>query len=80
MTDGDIIMFLQRFLAAQSIDALCPRLQRWRSQLATRGITSVDDPRASDWLSLFVLQASPVGNPRVEHNLRDVLGVRPYKG
>jgi hypothetical protein len=80
MTDRDIVMFLRQFLATQSIDALLPRLQRWRKQLATRGIRGIDDPGASDWLSLFVLQASPVGNPRIEHNLRDVLGIRPYKG
>lgn len=80
MTDRDVVMFLRQFLAAQSIDALRPQLQRWRKQLASRGIESLDALTVSDWLSLFALQASPVGNTRIEHNLRDVLGIRPYKG
>lgn len=80
MTDDDILRFLRRYLAAQSVETLRHSFGHWRTRLASFGVTDMEDPRASDFLSLFVLQAASIGNPRIEHNLRDILGIRPYKG
>jgi hypothetical protein len=41
------------------------------------------DPRdtlVTNMLVLFVRQASSERNARIEHNLRDLVGVRPFKG
>jgi len=60
---------------------------RWRRYLDERGVTYIPSPLSTDpadalvtnLLSLQVRQASLVRNPEIEHNLRNLVGVRPYK-
>jgi hypothetical protein len=76
-------------LVAPSVDSLRPDFPRWRQQLLARGVTRIPsspwsaddcDTLAANMLSLFVRQASSERNAGIEHNLRDLAGVRPYKG
>jgi hypothetical protein len=80
VTDDDLADYLRPYLAAPSIDTLRPDFPRWRSFLASKGITGVDDPAAANWIALAVHQASPEDHSAIAHNLRNITGVRLYKG
>lgn len=87
MTDAECIeRYLRPHLAAQSIEVLRPDFPRWARQLHARGIhqmpVSLGDP-GGDLIDLFVLQASPdrdTNKAALAHSIRDVTGIRPYKG
>jgi len=87
VTDEALEQFLRPFLAAQSIEACRSAFPRWRHQLALQGIdhvpsplsTAPSDARAVNLLCLLVRQHSDHRDPMVEHNLRNVAGIRPYK-
>jgi len=87
LTDEDLEDFLRPHLAAQSIEACRSAFPRWRHQLALEGIdhvpsplsTAPSDARAVNLLCLLVRQHSDHRDAAMEHNLRNVAGVRPYK-
>ncbi len=76
-------------LITPSVDSLRSAFPRWRRQLLARDVARIPsspwsadarDTLANNMLSLFVRQASSERNAEIEHNLRDLVGVRPYKG
>ena len=90
LSENEIERWLfQSGLCVQSVEALRPALPRWRRQLLERGVLHIPrtpwstdgcDTLASNMLSLLVRQAALERNAAIEHNLRDLVGVRPYKG
>jgi hypothetical protein len=77
-------------LAPQSIDALRPDFPRWVRRLRSEGVThtptapwttSLADIRASNLLCQFIRQAAPAPyrDQTIEHNLRNLAGIRPHK-
>jgi hypothetical protein len=74
-------------LTAPSVEALRRHFPRWRRYLTERGVTEIPSPLSADpvdtdpsnVLCLLVRQASLVRDPAMEHNLRNLVGVRPYK-
>jgi hypothetical protein len=76
-------------LIASSVTALRPDFPRWRRQLLARGVSRIPlslrsadggEALATNMLSLLVRQASDERNPAIEHNLRNLVGARPFKG
>jgi hypothetical protein len=89
MNDEDFERLLRPYLAAQSLAALRPHFARWPGFLRQHGITRLptspwsndrEEARAIDFVSLLARQCFPRRDKKTEHILRDVLGVRPYKG
>lgn len=74
-----------------SVERLRPDLSRWVARLRRRGVTyvpslthatgsAIDDVRAHNEINLLVRQASlNRGDRSVEHALRNLSRVRPYK-
>jgi hypothetical protein len=74
-------------LVAQSLDALRPSFPRWVGRLQALGVTNIptsalsSDAQAVNLLSQFIRQAAPAAyrDHAVEHNLRNLTGIRPPK-
>lgn len=76
-------------LATQSVEALLPHLERWERRLRHLGFSSVPscpwlpasfaEVQAGNHLALLIRQASSVRNPDIEHELRNLTAIRPYK-
>jgi hypothetical protein len=69
-------------LTAPSLAELRPQYPRWIARLREWGVDPIpaaltDD--GSNLLLLLVRQAMPERNPSLEHDLRNLTGVRPYK-
>lgn len=89
MRDSMVSFMLFSGLVAQSVEALLPKLGRWERQLRERGFTSVpsypwsaasfEEVQAGNLLNLLIRQGSLDRNARIEHELRNLTGVRPYK-
>jgi hypothetical protein len=85
-----IVQYLYRSgWVAQSVQAVLPELPRWERRQPSRGITRVPTLPSRSWssteshahneLNLLMKQASVIRNPSLEHQLRNLTGVRPYK-
>lgn len=86
-----IVEYLQRSgCVPQSIERIRPELPRWERRLRARGVseipllesrawTSPVSARAHNELALLIRQASLARESAVEHQLRNLTGVRPYK-
>jgi hypothetical protein len=89
VTDEDRIEFfaIRSGLVAQSLDALRPKFHRWVRRLHALGVTDIPtsplsgDARAVNLLSQFIRQAvpAPYRDRSIEHNLRNLTGIRPPK-
>ncbi len=76
-------------LAAQSVEALLPHLERWERRLRKLGFSSVpsrpwlpasfEEMQAGNHLALLIRQAASLRSSGIEHELRNLTGVRPYK-
>jgi hypothetical protein len=77
----------QSGLVAQSLDVVRPDFGRWVRELRRRGVTSIppvrskrpEDALASNILILLIKQSMHQRNAAVEHELRNLVRVRPYK-
>lgn len=87
MTDvGAVEAFLLRSgWVAQSVDAVRPELPRWVLYLRKKGVTQVPnspltgEAHATNLLTLLARQGSKERDSTIEHELRNLTGVRPYK-
>jgi hypothetical protein len=77
-------------LVPQSVEALEPDLLRWERHLRQRGVNfipplisrtwcSPTEARAHNELALLLAQGFAERQPWVEHELRNLVGIRPYK-
>ena len=72
-------------LVRQSIEAIRPLLPRGERWLQSLGIDAVPrrpgqrPARAENLLNLFLRQAATVRDAEVEHGLRNLTGIRPFK-
>jgi hypothetical protein len=89
ITDAELEEFLYRSgMAPQSVEAYRPKFPRWTRHLTAAGIdhvpsplsTSPADTMAVNELCLLARQGAKDRNASIEHNLRDVTGIRPFKG
>jgi hypothetical protein len=75
---------------AQAVQAVLPELPRWERRLRDRGIMYVShrfrhgpghglSPKLFNELNLLMGQASTIRDPSLEHQLRNLTGVRPFK-
>jgi hypothetical protein len=85
-----IIEYLRRSgWVPQSVEAVLPNVPRWERQLRVRGIDAIPrlgvpapsaaEARAHNELNLLMRQASQHRDAALEHHLRNLTGVRPYK-
>jgi hypothetical protein len=82
-SDDDLVRWLYRNgLMAQSVERCKPLFPRWRRFLEENEVSSINPAGAhcSNLLNLLVRQAADVRIPAIEHNLRDLARIRPYKG
>jgi hypothetical protein len=87
MTDVEAIKawLLRSGWVAQSVDAVMEELPRWVQYLRSKGVTQIPDSpltgsaEANNWLSLLARQSSDVRDSAIEHELRNLTGIRPYK-
>jgi hypothetical protein len=87
VTYQDFEEFLRPSLAEQSMVALRRHFPRWRRRLALQGIEAVPSPMSSDpddapainTMTLLVRQASKERDAGIEHQLRNLTCIRPYK-
>jgi len=86
----DIIHYLYRSgWVRQSVDAVGDQLPRWERRLRSPGITAISrlpsrswsrkESRAHNQLNLVMRQASRERDSALEHQLRILTAVRPYK-
>lgn len=74
-------------MAAQSVVSLRPRFPRWIRHLESQGITTWPDPysfrpydsHAMNVIVQLIREGSAERDPAIEHNLRNMTGVRPWK-
>lgn len=87
---ADIIKYMYRSgWVFQSVEAVRPKLPRWERLLRTSGVTAIPtlpsrswsaaDSRAHNMLNLLMRQASKDRDKPLEHGLRNLTRVRPYK-
>jgi hypothetical protein len=83
---GAIVEYMRRAgLVPQSIEAALPELPRWEGRLRKRGIEAAPrypgqgPVRAENELNLLIRQGSRVRDATIEHQLRNLTGVRPPK-
>lgn len=75
-------------MTAPSVEAYRRAFPRWRARLISLGVDRVPpfpayssaDVRATNHLTLLIKQGAAVRDPAGEHNIRNLTGVRPYKG
>jgi hypothetical protein len=93
ITDDDFVDFLlHSTVSGQSVEAVRPDFERWRGFLESIGVTDLApfrssknaaDDRAASAVCLLALQAAPHKGDhrwgRLTHELRAVLGSRPWK-
>lgn len=78
---------LQSGLTELSVASLRPALPRWTEFLRSHGVTSIpeipsrvpNDGYATNLLCLLVKQTKPVRVGPDEHELRNLIGIRPFK-
>jgi hypothetical protein len=86
----DIVWYLRRSgWVAQSVEGVLPDLPRWEKRLRSRGVTAIPllgsrswspaEARAHNELNLLMRQAAKVRDPSMEHQLRNLTRIRPYK-
>ncbi len=86
----DIIDYLRRSgWVTQSVEAVLPEIPRWERHLRSRGVETIPRLGARSWsaaearahneLNLLMRQASRKRDSAVEHDLRNLTGIRPYK-
>jgi hypothetical protein len=85
----DIVAYVWRQgLVRQSVEHLLPEMPRWEQFLRGHGVTEI--PRrgrpwsparsfAENLLNLLIRQSAIDRDPALEHQLRNLTGVRPYK-
>jgi hypothetical protein len=86
MTDVEAIELyaLHSGFTMLAILELRPELARIARQMHERGVTRIPshlwtaDGQASNLLILLLRQASKVRNPKIEHDLRNLTGIRCY--
>jgi hypothetical protein len=76
-------------LVPQSVDELLPELPRWERHLRRRGISSIPSLPVRDYsptaawacneLNLLIRQSARRRDSQVEHDLRNLTRIRPYK-
>jgi hypothetical protein len=72
-------------LAPQSVEELRLKFPRMVRYMHEQGVTQIPvspltaDARASSLLSLIIRQASKERNASIEHDLRNLTRIRPYK-
>lgn len=72
-------------LVRQSVEAIRPLLPRAERWLRSLGVDAVPrrpgqgPARAENLVNLFIRQAAKVRDPQVEHMLRNLTGIRPFK-
>ena len=85
-----IVQYLHRSgWVAQSVQAVLPELPRWERRLRDRGVMYVPllpsrswswaESQAHNELNLLMRQASMIRDPSLEHQLRNLTGVRAFK-
>jgi hypothetical protein len=87
MTDVESVESYAVFsgLAAQSVEALRPKFPRWARYLRDHGVTRIPkwpltaDAHACNLLNLLIRQGSKERNASIEHDLRNLTRIRPYK-
>jgi hypothetical protein len=87
MTDVECIesYVIRSGLAAQSVEVLRPEFPRWAEYLRAKGVDQIpaspltEDGFASSLLSLLIRQGSKERNASIEHELRNLTRIRPYK-
>jgi hypothetical protein len=87
MTDVEAIesYLVHSGLAPPSVDALRPEFPRWARHLRERGVTEIPDSpltvgaHASNLLSLLTRQGSKQRHSSIEHDLRNLTRMRPWK-
>jgi hypothetical protein len=82
---NDVVAYLSRFMARQSIEAMLPDMPRWIRRLHTYGVDTVPlslGSASAQYIDLFALQSSSEPSAqRMAHDVRDTLpSIRPYKG
>lgn len=84
----DIEQLLRYSLVPQSIDQLRPDFPRWCRRLEAEGVHTLPagphlagptDEKGMNWLAQLVRQAAPEHDADVEHHLRNMTGVRPWR-
>jgi len=87
---ADIVHYLRRSgWVAQSVAAVNDELPRWEIRLRSLGINEIPklpsrswsgaESRAHNHLNLLMRQAARERDAALEHNLRNLTAVRPYK-
>lgn len=85
-----IVRYLYRSgWVTQSVQRVLSQLPRWEQRLRSRGITRIPvlpsrswswaESRAHNELNLLMRQASLVRDSSLEHQLRNLTAVRPFK-
>lgn len=91
LTVDDIERAVRPYCAEQSIQTMRPKFERWVRFLTGAGIDRISSPheldpttvhkhaQAMNTLALLVRQATADRNSAIEHQLRNLTGIRPYK-
>lgn len=86
----EIVSYLRRSgWVSQSVQAVFPDLPRWERHLRLRGVTAIPSLGSAPWsssasrahneLALLMRQASRDRDSAIEHQLRNLTGIRRYK-
>ncbi len=87
----EIVKYLRRSgWVSQSVKMVLPDLPRWERYLRSRGVTSIPPLGSRSWsprtasrayneLNLLMRQASRDRDSAIEHQLRNLTGIRRYK-
>ncbi len=86
----DIVAYVWRQgLVRQSVERMLPEIPRWEQFLRVHGVTEIPRrghpwsptrSRAENLLNLLIRQSAIERDSTLEHGLRNLTGVRPYKG
>jgi hypothetical protein len=69
----------------QSVDAALPKLDRWERRLRSLGVDTVPGrpgqgpARAENMLNLVIRQSARMRDSQIEHALRNLTLIRPFK-